>query len=284
MQSPNGINDEIECLKQWIHSQPHITMRTDDNFLKKFLQIADHDLIEAQRRVDYYCTMRSSALTGVPDFYDNLDPFAEELEYAFDCGYFYGLPGVDDNGCKVFMINAGLHDPAKVSANQLARMSTLSYEAMGLYDGVATNGVVGICDVSKVTVDHVFMWSPDLIGKCTKCMQDNYPLKVKEFHYWSINPVMKYVFLLLKFFLNKKSQNKIHFQKHDLELLHSIVPKRMLPTEYGGDAGSERILINNWKNFVFSKRSEILENNICKVDEEKRPQEPKKSFIKKYLW
>lgn len=49
-----------------------------------------------------------------------------------------------------------------------------------------------------------------------------------------------------------------------------MIPKRLLPKEYGGDSGNIQSLINNWEKKFHSYREFFLEEEHYGTDEKKR--------------
>jgi hypothetical protein len=57
---------------------------------------------------------------------------------------------------------------------------------------------------------------------------------------------------------------------------HKIIPKTVLPTEYGGDAGSIDDIVQYWTDKVIAKREFLMEQvEKYGVDEKKRVGKPK---------
>lgn len=46
---------------------------------------------------------------------------------------------------------------------------------------------------------------------------------------------------------------------YDLESLYKHVPKRFLPAEYGGEAGTIQSLIDEWERKLMDRREELAE-------------------------
>lgn len=63
---------------------------------------------------------------------------------------------------------------------------------------------------------------------------------------------------------------------HDsLEALHKHINKELLPTEYGGSAGSVQSLATDLKDMLVQRRDWFIEDEKYKTDESKRPGKPK---------
>lgn len=63
-------------------------------------------------------------------------------------------------------------------------------------------------------------------------------MKLKEVHIINVSPLIDTVINWVKPFLKEKIRNRIHVHPDGLESLYKFVPREILPSEYGGDAGS----------------------------------------------
>lgn len=52
--------------------------------------------------------------------------------------------------------------------------------------------------------------------------------------------------------------------------MYKVVPQRLMPAEYGGDAGSLESIINTWEKRIISYRDYYKEDEQFGVDESKR--------------
>lgn len=62
-----------------------------------------------------------------------------------------------------------------------------------------------------------------------------------------------------------------------MESLYTQVPKKLLPSEYGGEAGPIQDMINYWEKKIMSYREFFAEDEQYGSDEKKRPGKPKDS-------
>lgn len=61
---------------------------------------------------------------------------------------------------------------------------------------------------------------------------------------------------------------------YDLESLYKHVPKRFLPTEYGGEAGTIQSLIDHWEQKLLDNRDALAEWEQYGTNELLRPGTP----------
>lgn len=80
------------------------------------------------------------------------------------------------------------------------------------------------------------------------------------------------------FSLDKLKKNEFHFQLYvhgsDFESLYRHIPRRFLPTEYGGEAGSIQSLTAHWEQKFLDIRPSILEWDKYGTNELLRPGAP----------
>ena len=78
------ISAHVESFRRWLDSMPHLKCTKgkstrlnllgglDETFLLSFLRHAKYNHMKAQRRLDNFCTFRTSATEGVPQFFQDL--------------------------------------------------------------------------------------------------------------------------------------------------------------------------------------------------------------------
>lgn len=115
--------------------------------------------------------------------------------------------------------------------------------------GVA--GDVYILDASVATPGHFAKFTPAIVKKFLICVQEAYPVKLKEVHVINVSPFVDTITNFVKPFLKEKIRQRIHLHS-TMESLYKHVPKSMLPTEYGGDAGNVADLNSKWATMCVS--------------------------------
>lgn len=84
-------------------------------------------------------------------------------------------------------------------------------------------------------------------------MQEAYPVKLKEVHIVNVSPLVDTIINFVRPFLKEKIRQRIHFHSN-LESLYKFVPQKMLPKEYGGEAGTVEELTGEFES-LFLKNS-----------------------------
>lgn len=69
---PTRIPEDLQALKDWLLTQPHLRTRTDDQFLIQFLRGCKYSLEKAKRKIDSFHTLKTRykdlfSITNVDD-------------------------------------------------------------------------------------------------------------------------------------------------------------------------------------------------------------------------
>lgn len=161
------------------------------------------------------------------------------------------LPGLTKNGRRVIVmrgIDKNLPTPNVAEAMKLIMMIgdiRLKEELVGVA------GDVYILDATVATPSHFSKFTPALVKKFLVCVQEAYPVKLKEVHVINVSPLVDTIVNFVKPFLKEKIRNRIYVHG-SLEKLYEYVPKEILPEEYGGQAGRIQdihgLLLNSCSN------------------------------------
>lgn len=74
-ETPERIQSDIDALRNWIHQTPHLSSRTDDQFLIAFLRGCKFSLEKAKHKIDLFYTVRTHA----PELIRNRDPMNDHV-------------------------------------------------------------------------------------------------------------------------------------------------------------------------------------------------------------
>lgn len=217
-----------------------------------------------------YFTMR----TAIPEFFTNRDVTLPELKEITKIIQIPPLPGLTKNGRRVIVmrgINKDLPTPNVAELMKLVLMIgdvRLKEELMGVA------GDVYILDASVATPSHFAKFTPALVKKFLVCVQEAYPVKLKEVHVVNISPLVDTIVNFVKPFIKEKIRNRI-FMHSDLNTLYEYIPREILPAEYGGDAGPLQNIHETWIKKLEEYGPWFVEQESIKTNEALRPGKPK---------
>uniref|UniRef100_A0A1B6L485 CRAL-TRIO domain-containing protein n=1 Tax=Graphocephala atropunctata TaxID=36148 RepID=A0A1B6L485_9HEMI len=267
-------SQDLEHIKEWLKRQPHLPPFDDDGRIMTFLRGCKFSLEKTKRKLDMYFTMR----TAVPEFFNDRDPTKSEIQEVFRMSQVPPLPGLTTNGRRVVVmrgVDAANNIPSVADAMKVVLMIgdvRLKEELVGVA------GDVYILDAAIATpqsfASHFSKFTPTLIKKFLICVQEAYPVKLKEVHVINVSPLVDTIINFVRPFLKDKIRNRIHVHE-TLDTLYEYVPKDILPEEYGGSAGSLADINKQWYEKLMTYRDWFKEQESIKADESKRPGKPK---------
>ncbi|VVC37057.1 Cellular retinaldehyde binding/alpha-tocopherol transport,CRAL/TRIO, N-terminal domain,CRAL-TRIO lipid [Cinara cedri] len=265
---------DLEHIKEWLQMQPHLPQFQDDVRLMTFLRGCKFSLEKTKRKLDMYFTMRAA----VPEFFANRDPTLPEIKEVMKTVNVPPLPGLTPNGRRVVMLH-GL-DVDQISATVVDGMKVVlmigDIRLKEEHIGVA--GDVYILDACVATPQnfaaHFAKFTPTLLRKFLTCVQEAYPVKLKEVHVINASSLVDTIINFVKPFLKEKIRNRIHVHSN-VETLYEYVPKDMLPEEYGGQAGPIAEINRQWYEKLVTYKDWFKDQEKIKTDESRRPGKPK---------
>lgn len=137
-------------------------------------------------------------------------------------------------------------------------------------DNYMIAGQIGVLDCSGVTMAHFKQFNPTFIKKITLMSQEASPTRQKGFHFINTPFGFDSVFNVFKGFINDKNKTKLYVHGSNLNSLYKVIPRKLMPKEYGGEAGSLESIVNSWEKRIVSYRDYYKEEEKFGVDEKKR--------------
>ncbi|XP_066148906.1 alpha-tocopherol transfer protein-like [Euwallacea fornicatus] len=260
---------DLEHIKEWLLKQPHLPDTWDDSRLMTFLRGCKFSLEKTKRKLDMYFTMR----TACPEFFANRDITRPELRHIASLGHIPPLPGLTPDGKRIIVMRGKDKD---IDTPPLADVSKLVLMIGDIRLAAEETGVAGdvyILDASIASASHFAKVSPSFAKKFLVCVQEAYPVKLKEVHVVNVSPLVDTIVQFAKPFLKEKIKNRIHLHS-TLDTLHEMIPKEILPEEYGGTAGKLQDFHDAWMKKLEEYGPWFKAQEDIKADESKRPGKP----------
>ncbi|KAI4501150.1 hypothetical protein M0802_003523 [Mischocyttarus mexicanus] len=263
-------DNDLKMIKEWLAKQPHLPQVDDDQMLMTFLRGCKFSLEKCKKKLDMYFTMRGIA----PEFFGNRDITKEELKTAANLVQFPPLPGLTKNGCRVIVMNGKTKDLIPTNVANLMKLVMMVGDIRLKEELHGVAGDIYIFDASVATPAHFAKFTPTLIKKFLVCVQEAYPVKLKQIHAINLTPFVDTIVSFVKPFLKEKIRNRI-FTHSNIETLYEYVPREMLPTEYGGDAGPIQPIHDAWIKKLEEYGPWFAEQETVIANETLRPGKPK---------
>lgn len=259
---PSKRAEDIEQIRSWLETQPHITARKDDLWLLNFLRACKFDFERTKAKLETFYSMR----TITPEFYTNRDPMQPEIQAVLKQGIY--LPILKEDQAVIVLQWKGV-DPNKTPILDIFKVGIMILDIVTFESNTCTiTGQDIVDDFTGASVGYASSLS--LIKKMLLNVIKAYPARPKSIH--MINAPMPFVtiFKLLTRVLTQKVLSRIQIYGKKYENIYDTIPRDYLPTEYGGTAGSADEIAAEWKAKIESYRDWLIEDEMYRVDETKR--------------
>lgn len=183
-----------------------------------------------------------------------------------------------DDSPRLILGVAGGFDPDEYDVNDFLKVWFLVMDLMMEDDDqMIVAGQMNLMDLKKATLAHFMVFTPSMLKKMTMMMQEGSAFRVKGMHYVNAPSFFEKVFTFFKTFLNEKMKSRIYVHGGDIASLHNIIPKDILPIEYGGEVGTIEEIARYWEDKIIANREFLMDLEKYGVDEKKRVGRPKTS-------
>jgi len=274
---PGRITADLKDLKDWLKEQPHLTARTDDQFLLGFLRGCKFNLQETKDKLDQFYTVRTLA----PEFFSNRDPLSPEIQEMLKANLIFPLPkSVDPAGPRIVLIRWKGANPETMPVINLLKIFIMSVDVLMNEDDMCMiSGGIAFIDYTDYHNRYTMQLNPTIAKKFAYCFYKNYPLELKELHCIYTPPMVEAFYNVAKPRLPDKLKKSSHIYKPmNSEKVYEFIPKSVLPKDYGGDnTDSIEELGAAWRKKLESYREWFLEDSKYCSNEELRPGGPKTS-------
>ncbi|KAG6449790.1 hypothetical protein O3G_MSEX006247 [Manduca sexta] len=260
---------DLATIKEWLRKQPHLPNEWDDNCLMTFLRGSSFSLEKCKRKLDMYFTMRAAC----PEFFANRDINRTELTELMSRAQGPTLPGLTPQGRRVTFCRALDKDVDTNMLNDAFKIAMMigDIRLKEEIEGVA--GDIYVLDASTIIPSHLGKVSPAAIKKFMICVQEAYPVKLKEVHIINASAIVDAAYNIVKPFLKEKMKNRIFFHT-DITELQKYIPKEIIPIEYGGNGCSMEEVNIAWMKKLEEYIPWFKEQENIKADEALRPGKP----------
>jgi len=269
-------NQTLQMMRDWIQKQPHLsTCPTTDAFLLNFARCCKYSTERIKRKIEIFMTMR----TAIPEFFSGWDPYKPEVQSALQVGALLPLLEYDHLCRKVIYMRPGCFDPYINKPVVVEKSNFMIGEVMGLLDPTMfITGAVIIIDLEGYNLNHLNQRSLPMIKKYMRYTQEAVPLRPQNVHFIRVPASFSAVYNIIIGFTTEKIKKRFKVHGQDLSSLYKDIPRKILPSDIGGDGPSLSELAVYWKGKVEENQQFLARmERVTHADESKRPGSPKKS-------
>ncbi|XP_059050190.1 alpha-tocopherol transfer protein-like [Achroia grisella] len=266
----NTRDQDLAAIKEWLRKQPHLPDEWEERALMTFLRGSSFSLEKCKRKLDMYFTMRAAC----PEFFTNRDATSPELNEILT-NKIQGPPlsGITPNGRRVTICRGSHPNLDSQEITDTLKLALMIGDIRLLEELEGVSGDVYVLDAAVLGPSLLAKLSPSTIKKFMICVQEAYPVKLKEVHIVNTSPIVETFLNFVKPFLKEKIRKRIFIHK-DVKDLYKYVPQDMLPAEYGGTCSTMGDIHEQWTCKLKEYRDWFAAQESVKANESLRPGRP----------
>ncbi|CAK1549782.1 unnamed protein product [Leptosia nina] len=265
-EDPLYIDEYLSSLREWISTQPHLRVRTDDQWLVTFLRGCKYNLEKTKAKLDLYYTLRTVA----PEVYclRYSDP---KIYGLLETGAVLTMPKTKGPAePRVILLRPGWYNPSEFTFMELMAVMIFQHQICYMEDdNMTVAGMINVVDLKGTSVAHVRQ-ALFQIRKLIRITQDAAPTRMKGIHILNTMMLFESCYNLVKHLLSEKIRSRLQIHNKNYEQFYRSVPREVLTVEYGGQGGTTREIIDYWKRKFAQYEAWFREDFQYKSDELKR--------------
>ncbi|XP_069680230.1 clavesin-2-like [Periplaneta americana] len=271
VRSQFGLNEQsmkeaVQILRDWLDLQPHLPpQEPDDERLERWIIRCKNSLEKAKKSIDLYFTVKSMT----PELMCNWDTKSQWFKTATSTCYAYPLPELNENDERIIFFGLQNNDAAQYNVDHLFKLTLMSHEVR-MCEEYCTSDIY-VMDLSNFTLSHVPKVSLPDLRKYEVCVMGGFSVRLKAMYIVNAPPHAEALIGMIKLIVKSKIASRIHVYGKDLTSFYDQIPRKVIPLELGGEAGTIAENMDRWKQKLESYHNWFLEHEHLKSDEKKRP-------------
>ncbi|XP_056290749.1 clavesin-1-like [Pseudoliparis swirei] len=230
-ENPDTLHQDIQQVRDMIVSRPDIGfLRTDDDFILRFLRARKFDPAETFRLLAQYFQFRQQNL----DMFQSFKVDDPGIKRALMDGFPGVLETPDQHGRKILILFASNWDQSRNSFTDILRAILLSLEVLIENPELQINGFVLIIDWSNFSFKQASKLTPTILKLAIEGLQDSFPARFGGVHLVNQPWFVHAMFTIIRPFLKDKTRKRIFLHGNNLNSLHLLLQPEFLPSEFGG--------------------------------------------------
>nr|XP_043881920.1 clavesin-1-like isoform X3 [Solea senegalensis] len=204
-ENPDTLHHDIQLVRDMIVTRPDIGfLRTDDDFILRFLRARKFDQMETFRLLAQYFQFRQQNL----DMFQSFKVDDPGIKRALMDGFPGVLESPDQHGRKILLLFASNWDQTRNSFTDILRAILLSLEVLIENPELQINGFILIIDWSNFSFKQASKLTPNILRLAIEGLQDSFPARFGGIHFVNQPWYIHAMFTIIKPFLKDKTRKR----------------------------------------------------------------------------
>ncbi|XP_065201052.1 alpha-tocopherol transfer protein-like [Planococcus citri] len=263
--SEESVQNDVKYLKEWIRKQAHLPTIEDDEWLTNFLLRCKNSLEKTKKVLDGYYTTR----TLMPEVFQDRDPCTKQIEHVFRQGGYVPTTKLTPDGYRIVIFRIfddsknSIPDPESIiKATQISTDYSLKVDKI--------RGMIVIYDFQNITMNYITMMF-SILKKLLTLATKTTPCRYHKIYILNLIPAVEPIISFGKSLVKKELADRVQVWKDDPKKLITVLPKEVLPANYGGTEKPLEELKDRWYEEIKNYQDWFISDEKNKADLNKKP-------------
>lgn len=262
-----SIKNDVQYLIEWMDKQPHLPKIKDEDLLASFLLRGKNSIEKTKKIIDNYYTARAI----MPDIFEDRDPCQKEIEDVYKFACYTPLPKLTRDGYRIVIFRIFESDNNTFPApDNIMKATQIGLDISLKYDKF--RGMTVIYDLENASMAFVTLLIP-MLKKLFALGNKVTPTHYNKFYVLHLKPAFEPFIEFAKSLVKKELGERVVIWKKQPTDLAEVLPKDILPENYGGTERPLEVLRDLWCEQIKTHRDWLEAEKFIKADLSKKPYE-----------
>ncbi|GLV38420.1 uncharacterized protein CBL_13029 [Carabus blaptoides fortunei] len=231
-------HEDMIVLKEWLQNQDDMPKFTDETMALFFLACKNHVENTKKCARNYYLAAKDG-----PELFNDRDITRIDIQSQLKILNFCVMPQRTDEGYVVTLHRLVDYEASLYHMDVAMKVLFMTMDT-SLYDDPPT-GIITLFDMKGVGLKHLTRIKLGAMKKFFFYVQEALPLQLRAIHVLNIVWFFDKIFKLVKPFIKPEVIEQLYLHTSSVnmdEFYNKCIPKKCLPSDYGGDLDSVREL------------------------------------------
>ncbi|KAH8416513.1 hypothetical protein KR222_006916, partial [Zaprionus bogoriensis] len=268
-------------LQNWFEANANLPEKIESIVLLRFLKCMHYDVAKTKTLIELNYSLRNKN----PHIFMDRNMEDEMTAKGLQVSDLLILPGVTPERHKLLLFRMADYDPSTRNSVEESKIFFMMADARfteadtkqesgqdhgqgqsnRVTDADIADGDVQIVDINGYTMRHLAYVSIFVLRVYMKFVQEAYPSRLRAIHIINCPSFLDRMMAMMKPFIREEVFQMIKYHTEGMDSLYELVPRDMLPVEYGGKAGTIAEIKAHWMHVLKEKTAYLSDEKYWKI-------------------
>ncbi|XP_034489962.1 alpha-tocopherol transfer protein-like [Drosophila innubila] len=265
-------------MQNWFETNPNLPEKIEPIVLHRFLKCMHYDVEKTKTIIELNYGLRNKN----PHIFIDRNMDDEQTSKGLQVSDLLILPGLTPERHKVLLFRMADFDPSTRNSVEETKIFFMMTDARFTEPDIETraedqnekpdfadtyiaDGDVQIVDIDGYTMRHLAYISIFVLRVYMKFVQEAYPSRLRAIHIINCPSFLDRMMAMMKPFIREEVYQMINYHTEGMDSLYKVVPRDMLPVEYGGKAGTIAEIKTHWLRHLKEKTAYLSDDKYWKI-------------------